>query len=142
MSDVIKAVTDQFALINVDSDADLRAVGAALCQIPEGMSPLSEGFTSFRHEVLHAILMTGEAEGLAERAVVLDKCLTSIEDSPDLAEQGIALQILAEELREGFLTNEAANSDVARRFRQRGCRSFSCVLRPIGTGAHQTPSRG
>ena len=113
MSDVIKAVTDQFALINVDSDADLRAVGAALCQIPEGMSPLSEGFTSFRHEVLHAILMTGEAEGLAERAVVLDKCLTSIEDSPDLAEQGIALQILAEELREGFLTNEAANSDVA-----------------------------
>ena len=41
MSDVIKAVTDQFALINADSDADLRAVGAALCQIPEGMSPLS-----------------------------------------------------------------------------------------------------
>ena len=113
MSDVIKAVTDQFALINVDSDADLRAVGAALCQIPEGMLPLSEGFTSFRHEVLHAILMTGEAESLAERAVVLDKCLTSIEDSPDLAEQGIALQMLAEELREGFLTNEAANSDVA-----------------------------
>jgi len=34
MSDVIKAVTDQFALINADSDADLRAVGAALCQIP------------------------------------------------------------------------------------------------------------
>jgi hypothetical protein len=59
MSDVIKAVTDQFALINVDSDADLRAVGAALCQIPEGMSPLSEGFTSFRHEVLHAILDGG-----------------------------------------------------------------------------------
>ena len=113
MSDVIKAVTDQFALINVDSDADLRAVGAALCQIPEGMSPLSEGFTSFRHEVLHAILMTGEAEDLAERAVVLNKCLTSIEDSPDLAEQGIALQILAEELREGFLTGEAANSDTA-----------------------------
>ena len=113
MSDVIKAVTDQFALINVDSDADLRAVGAALCQIPEGMSPLSEGFTSFRHEVLHAILMTGEAEGLAERAVVLDKCLTSIEDSPDLAEHGLALQILAEELREGFLTGEAANSDIA-----------------------------
>ena len=112
MSDVIKAVTDQFALINVDSDADLRAVGAALCQIPEGMSPLSEGFTSFRHEVLHAILMTGEAEGLAERAVVLDKCLTSIEDSPDLAEHGLALQILAEELREGFLTGEAANSDI------------------------------
>jgi len=113
MSDVIKAVTDQFALINVDSDADLRAVGAALCQIPEGMSPLSEGFISFRHEVLHAILMTGEAEGFAERAVVLNKCLTSIEDSPDLAEQGIALQILAEELREGFLTGEAANSDTA-----------------------------
>ncbi len=113
MSDVIKAVTDQFALINVDSDADLRAVGAALCQIPEGMSPLSEGFTSFRHEVLHAILMTGEAEGLSQRAVVLNKCLTSIEDSPDLAEQGIALQILAEELREGVLTGEAANSDTA-----------------------------
>ena len=113
MSDVIKAVTDQFALINVDSDADLRAVGAALCQIPEGMSPLSEGFTSFRHEVLHAILMTGEAEGLSQRAVVLNKCLTSIEDSPDLAEQGIALQILAEELREDVLTGEAANSDTA-----------------------------
>ena len=113
MSDVIKAVTDQFALINVDSDADLRAVGAALCQIPEGMSPLSEGFT-LRHEVLHAILMTGEAEGLAERAVVLDKCLTSIEDSPDLAEHGLALQILAEELRR-VPDGEAANSDVARR---------------------------
>jgi hypothetical protein len=27
MSDVIKAVTDQFALINADSDADLRAGG-------------------------------------------------------------------------------------------------------------------
>jgi len=51
MSDVIKAVTDQFALINADSDADLRAVGAALCQIPEGMAPLSEGFVSFRHEL-------------------------------------------------------------------------------------------
>ncbi len=113
MSDVIKAVTDQFALINVESDADLRAVGAALCQIPEGMSPLSEGFTSFRHEVLHAILITGEAEGLAERAVVLNKCLTSIEDSPDLAEQGVVLQILAEELREGVMISEAANSDTA-----------------------------
>ena len=112
MSDVIKAVTDQFALINADSDADLRAVGAALCQIPEGMSPLSAGFSSFRHEVLHAILMTGEAEGLAERAVVLNKCLTSIEDSPDLAEQGTALRILAQELREGMLAAEpAANSD-------------------------------
>ena len=113
MSDVIKAVTDQFALINVDSDADLRAVGAALCQIPEGMSPLSEGFTSFRHEVLHAILMAGEDEALTERAMILDKCLTSIADSPDLAEHGIALQILAEQLSEGFLTGEAANSDTA-----------------------------
>ena len=112
MSDVIKAVTDQFALINADSDADLRAVGAALCQIPEGMSPLSAGFSSFRHEVLHAILMTGEAEGLAERAVVLNKCLISIEDSPDLAEQGTALRLLAQELREGMLAAEpAANSD-------------------------------
>ncbi len=111
MSDVIKAVTDQFALINADSDADLRAVGAALCQIPEGMSPLSAGFSSFRHEVLHAILMTGEAERLAERAVVLNKCLTSIEDSPDLAEHGTALRILAQELREGMLAAEpAANS--------------------------------
>ena len=111
MSDVIKAVTDQFALINADSDADLRAVGAALCQIPEGMSPLSAGFSSFRHEVLHAILMTGEAERLAERAVVLNKCLISIEDSPDLAEQGTALRILVQELREGMLAAEpAANS--------------------------------
>ena len=107
MSDVIKAVTDQFALINADSDADLRAVGAALCQIPEGMSPLSAGFSSFRHEVLHAILMTGEDDGLAARAVVLNKCLTSIEDSPDLAEQGTALRILAQELQEGMLAAEA-----------------------------------
>ena len=112
MSDVIKAVTDQFALINADSDADLRAVGAALCQIPEGMSPLSAGFSSFRHEVLHAILMTGEDDGLAARAVVLNKCLTSIEDSPDLAEQGTALRILAEELQEGLLATEpAANTN-------------------------------
>ena len=113
MSDVIKAVTDQFALINSDSDADLRAVGAALCQIPEGMSPLSTGFSSFRHEVLHAILMTGEAEGLAERAVVLNKCLTSIEDSPDLAEQGTALRILAQELRKGMLAAEPAVAETA-----------------------------
>ena len=112
MSDVIKAVTDQFALINADSDADLRAVGAALCQIPAGMSPLSAGFSSFRHEVLYAILMTGEDDGLAERAVVLNKCLTSIEDSPDLAEQGTALRILAQELQEGMLAAEsAANTD-------------------------------
>jgi len=112
MSDVIKAVTDQFALINADSDADLRAVGAALCQIPEGMSPLSAGFSSFRHEVLHAILMTGEDDGLAARAVVLNKCLTSIEDSPDLAEQGTALRILAQELQEGMLVAElAANTN-------------------------------
>ena len=108
MSDVIKAVTDQFALINADSDADLRAVGAALCQIPEGMSPLSAGFSSFRHEVLHAILMTGEDDGLAARAVVLNKCLTSVEDSPDLAEQGTALRILAQELQEGMLAAEPA----------------------------------
>ena len=112
MSDVIKAVTDQFALINAESDADLRAVGAALCQIPEGMSPLSAGFSSFRHEVLHAILITGEGDGLAERALVLNKCLTSIEDSPDLAEQGTALRILAQELQEGMLAAEsAANTD-------------------------------
>ena len=112
MSDVIKAVTDQFALINADSDADLRAVGAALCQIPEGMSPLSAGFSSFRHEVLHAILMTGEDDGLAARAVVLNKCLTSVEDSPDLAEQGTALRILAQELQEGMLAAEpAANTN-------------------------------
>lgn len=108
MSDVIKAVTDQFALINADSDADLRAVGAALCQIPEGMSPLSAGFSSFRHEVLHAILITGEDDGLAERAVVLNKCLTSIEDSPDLAEQGAALRFLAQELQEGMLAADSA----------------------------------
>ena len=112
MSDVIKAVTDQFALINADSNADLRAVGAALCQIPEGMSPLSAGFSSFRHEVLHAILMTGEDDGLAARAVVLNKCLTSIEDSPDLAEQGTALRILAQELQEGMLAADpAANAN-------------------------------
>jgi len=112
MSDVIKAVTDQFALINADSDADLRAVGAALCQIPEGMSPLSTGFSSFRHEVLHAILITGEDDGLAARAVVLNKCLTSIEDSPDLAEQGTALRILAQELQEGMLAAQpAANTN-------------------------------
>ena len=112
MNDVIKAVTDQFALINADSDADLRAVGAALCQIPEGMSPLSAGFSSFRHEVLHAILMTGEDDGFAARAVVLNKCLTSIEDSPDLAEQGTALRILAQELQEGMLAAEpAANTN-------------------------------
>ena len=112
MNDVIKAVTDQFALINADSDADLRAVGAALCQIPEGMSPLSAGFSSFRHEVLHAILMTGEDDGIAARAVVLNKCLTSIEDSPDLAEQGTALRILAQELQEGMLAAEpAANTN-------------------------------
>ena len=108
MSDVIKAVTDQFALINADSDADLRAVGAALCQIPEGMSPLSAGFSSFRHEVLHAILITGEEDGLAERAVVLNKCLTSIEDSPDLAEQGAVLRFLAQELQEGMLAADSA----------------------------------
>ena len=90
------------------------AVGAALCQIPEGMSPLSEGFTSFRHEVLHAILMTGEKPRASpSEPWSWISAFTSIEDSPDLAEQGIALQILAEELREGFLTNEAANSDVA-----------------------------
>ena len=45
MSDVIKAVTDRFALINADVML-LRAVGAALL-IPEGMSPLSAGFSSF-----------------------------------------------------------------------------------------------
>ena len=108
MSDVVKAVTDQFALINADSDADLRAVGAALCQIPEGMSPLSAGFSSFRHEVLHAILITGEEDGLTERAVVLNKCLTSIEDSPDLAEQGAVLRFLAQELQEGMLAADSA----------------------------------
>ena len=104
MSDVIKAVTDQFALINADSDADLRAVGAALCQIPEGMAPLSEGFVSFRHEVLHAILITGDEAGMADRAVVLNKCLASIEDAPDHAEQSIALRIIAEELRDDMLS--------------------------------------
>ena len=104
MSEVIKAVTDQFALINADSEADLRAVGAALCQIPEGMAPLSEGFASFRHEVLHAILMTGDEAGMADRAVVLNNCLAAIEDTPDLAEQSISLRIIAEELRDTMLS--------------------------------------
>jgi hypothetical protein len=111
MSDVIKAVTDQFALINADSDADLRAVGAALCQIPEGMASLSEGFVSFRHEVLHAILMTGDEAGMADRAVVLNKCLSSIEDAPDLAEQSISLRIITEELRDTMLSANRAAGD-------------------------------
>ena len=98
MTDVIKAVTDQFALINTDNNADLRAVGSALCQIPEDMASLSEGFTSFRHEVLHAILLAGDADTITERYQVLERCLSSVQLDANLAQHSRALQFIAAEL--------------------------------------------
>ena len=98
MTDVIKAVTDQFALINADNNADLRAVGSALCQIPEDMASLSEGFTSFRHEVLHAILLAGDADTITERYQVLERCLSSVQLEANLAQHSRALQFIAAEL--------------------------------------------
>ena len=98
MTDVIKAVTDQFALINADNNADLRAVGSALCQIPEDMASLSEGFTSFRHEVLHAILLAGDADTITERYQVPERCLSSVRLDANLAQHSRALQFIAAEL--------------------------------------------
>ena len=106
MTDVIKAVTDQFALINADNNADLRAVGSALCQIPEDMASLSEGFTSFRHEVLHAILLAGDADTITERYQVLERCLSSVQLDANLAQHSRALQFIAAELSADLISPE------------------------------------
>ena len=112
MTDVIKAVTDQFALINADNNADLRAVGSALCQIPEDMAPLSEGFTSFRHEVLHAILLAGDADTITERYQVLERCLSSVQVDANLAQHSRALQFIAAELSADLISPDIPEQPV------------------------------
>jgi hypothetical protein len=110
MTDVIKAVTDQFALINAENNADLRAVGAALCQIPEDMASLSEGFVSFRHEVLHAILLSGDADSIGERYEVLERCVSAVQLDADFAQHSRALQFIAAELSADLISPEAPES--------------------------------
>jgi len=112
MTDVIKAVTDQFALINADNNADLRAVGSALCQIPEDMAPLSEGFTSFRHEVLHAILLAGDADTITERYQVLERCLSTVQLDANLAQHSRALQFIAAELSADLISPDMPEQPV------------------------------
>lgn len=112
MTDVIKAVTDQFALINADNNADLRAVGSALCQIPEDMASLSEGFTSFRHEVLHAILLAGDADTITERYQVLERCLSSVQLDANLAQHSRALQFIAAELSADLIAPDVPEQSV------------------------------
>jgi hypothetical protein len=112
MTDVIKAVTDQFALINADNNADLRAVGSALCQIPEDMAPLSEGFTSFRHEVLHAILLAGDADTITERYQVLERCLSTVQLDANLAQHSRALQFIAAELSADLISPDIPEKPV------------------------------
>ena len=112
MTDVIKAVTDQFALINADNNADLRAVGSALCQIPEDMAPLSEGFTSFRHEVLHAILLAGDADTITERYQVLERCLSTVQLDANLAQHSRALQFIAAELSADLISPDIPEQPV------------------------------
>ena len=111
MTDVIQAVTDQFALINAESDADLEAVGAALCQLPEQMPSLDNEFASFRHEVLHAILTAGDEAGMADRAVILNRCLVAIEHVPDLAEHVNSLKAIASELRASSASSGAVHAE-------------------------------
>ncbi|MDA0630067.1 MAG: hypothetical protein O2981_01675 [Proteobacteria bacterium] len=106
MTDVIKAVTDQFALINAENTADLRAVGAALCQIPEEMASLSPGFTSFRHEVLHAILLAGDADTISERYGVLERCLSAVQLDAGFSQHSRALQFIAAELFADLISPE------------------------------------
>ena len=112
MTDVIKAVTDQFAMINADNNADLRAVGSALCQIPEDMAPLSEGFTSFRHEVLHAILLAGDADTITERYQVLERCLSTVQLDANLAQHSRALQFIAAELSADLISPDIPEQPV------------------------------
>ena len=112
MTDVIKAVTDQFALINADNNADLRAVGSALCQIPEDMAPLSEGFASFRHEVLHAILLAGDADTITERYQVLERCLSTVQLDANLAQHSRALQFIAAELSADLISPDIPEQPV------------------------------
>lgn len=106
MTDVIKAVTDQFALINAENNADLRAVGAALCQIPEEMASLSPGFASFRHEVLHSILLAGDADTISERYGVLERCLSAVQLDAGLSQHSRALQFIAAELSADLISPE------------------------------------
>ena len=112
MTDVIKAVTDQFALINADNNADLRAVGSALCQIPEDMASLSDGFASFRHEVLHAILLAGDADTISERYEVLERCLSSVQPDANLAQHSRALQFIAAELSADLISPDVPEQTV------------------------------
>jgi hypothetical protein len=113
MTDVIKAVTDQFALINAENTADLRAVGAALCQIPEEMASLSPGFTSFRHEVLHAILLAGDADTISERYGVLERCLSAVQLDAGFSQHSRALQFIAAELFADLISPETPETPEA-----------------------------
>ena len=66
MSDLVRALTDQFSNIDPNNAMDLSAVGTALSEIPAEMPGLTDGFTSFREEVLTALLFGGQRPGCIE----------------------------------------------------------------------------
>lgn len=77
---VLTELTNRFALIDTNNSSDLKAVGAALIQIPGELSPVSGDFSSFRHEVLYSILSAAAQSGeLRERCDVLFECLNAVD---------------------------------------------------------------
>lgn len=77
MSDLVRALTDQFSNIDPNNAMDLSAVGTALSEIPAEMPGLTAEFTSFREEVLTSLLFTGDEDQVVSRVDKLRECLDS-----------------------------------------------------------------
>ena len=78
MSDLIRALSDQFSNIDPNNAMDLSAVGTALSEIPAEMPGLTDGFTSFREEVLTSLLFEGDNDQVVSRVDKLRGCLDSV----------------------------------------------------------------
>ena len=78
MSDLIRALTDQFSNIDPNNAMDLSAVGTALSEIPAEMPGLTDGFASFREEVLTSLLFEGDNDQVVSRVDMLRGCLDSV----------------------------------------------------------------
>ena len=97
MSDLVRALTDQFSNIDPNNEMDLSAVGTALSEIPAEMPGLTDGFTSFREEVLTSLLFGGSNDQVVSRVDKLRGCLDSVA-APERSLAVEELQILISNL--------------------------------------------
>ena len=114
-TDVLKELTDQFALIDGKNASDLHTVGAALIQIPSQLPAVSNNFVSFRHEVLHSILSAAMKSGdLVTRCDVLLKCFDTNDLTAEELENVSKLKSAVADIIDDLLGRDAEYSILIR----------------------------